>query len=84
MRKKTMAKQLHEKQREKMRPESGHAIQAEQTAFGKQQDGMSPAPPEPPEMSWVGTLSRYAGTGALSMKTVRRRIIEGMADRNLD
>ncbi len=70
---------------EEMRLEPGNALQVEPATLDGRRVWVLSAPPEPPDMSWVGSLRRHAGSSrALSMEAVRAKIVEGMAHGDLD
>jgi bifunctional DNA-binding transcriptional regulator/antitoxin component of YhaV-PrlF toxin-antitoxin module len=70
---------------EEMRLEPGHAIKIEPAVLDGRRVWVLSAPPEPPDMGWVGSLRRYAaGSKLLSMEAVRAKIVEGMANGDLD
>ncbi len=70
---------------EEMRLEPGNAIQVEPAMLDGRRVWVLSAAPEPPNMDWVGALRRFAGgSKALSMESVRAKIVEGMAHGDLD
>ena len=70
---------------EEMRLEPGHAIQVEPATLDGRRVWVLSAPPEQPNMDWVGSLRRHAtGSKPLSMEAVRAKIVEGMAHGDLD
>ncbi len=69
---------------EAMRLEPGHAIRIEQMMLDGRQVWVLAPPPGQPGMAWVGALRRYAGAGTPSMARARARMLERMADGDLD
>ncbi len=70
---------------EEMRLQPGNAIEIEPMTLNGRRVWVLSALPELPNMDWVGSLRRSAGNAkALSMEAVRAKIVEGMADGDLD
>ncbi len=70
---------------EEMRLKPGNAIQVEAAMLNGRRVWVLHTPPEPPRMDWVGSLRRSAGDSKpLSMESVRAKIVEGMANGDLD